>query len=61
MAKFSDTPGTDLSYTIQPIGKATITLGKARGGNSLGIEAIEQTCESQNQAPRLSLSLFFRV
>ena len=45
MAKFSESPGTDLSYTIQPISKAAVTAGQARGGNILGIEMIEQTCE----------------
>lgn len=41
----TDMPSANLSYTIQPVSKATVMAGQQRGGNALGLEVTPQSCK----------------
>jgi hypothetical protein len=49
ISKYSTDPAADMSFAIQPVGKAAVAAGIARGGNSLGLVASEQTCKASQR------------
>ncbi len=45
VSNFTSSKTADQSFVIQPIGRATVAAGKARGGNPLGLSAAKQNCK----------------
>lgn len=44
VAKYPSLSSANISYTIAPLASTAVLEGSNRGGNSLGLDAVPQTC-----------------